>query len=140
MKTTTLTLSALAVLAGLAACTKENFNPSSSSDTHNDGNGLKVTLVAGQESEAGTRAEIGSTGDDKKTTILWSADDKLSVFDGADKNIEFTLTGEAGKTSGTFEGEVSKTSDSYVALHPYQADATIDTDRNTISNVTLKSV
>ncbi len=139
MKTTTLTLSALALLAGLAACTKENFNPSSSSDTHNDGNGLKVTLVAGQENEAGTRAAIGET-TDNKTTILWSANDKLSVFDGANKNIEFTLTGDAGKTSGTFEGEVGATSESYVALHPYQEVATINSERNTINGVTLKSV
>ncbi len=141
MKTTTLTLSALALLAGLAACTKENFNPSSSSDTHNDGNGLKVTLVAGQENEAGTRAEIGqTTGDDKKTTtILWSEGDDLSVFDGDNSNIEFSIKSGTGTASGTFEGEVSKTSDKYVALHPYQSAATISSDRNSISGVTLSS-
>ena len=136
MKTTTFTLSALAVLAGLAACNKENFNSSSSDPI--EGNTVKVTLSANQDSNV-TRAAIGNTGSDNKTTILWSENDALSVFDAANKNIEFSITSGIGTASGTFEGEVSKTSDRYVALYPYQSAASINTDRNTISGVTLKS-
>ncbi len=132
MKTTALTLSALAVLMGLAACSKENFN----SDPQ-DGNAVKVTLSANQDSNI-TRAAIGET-TDGKTAVLWSATDELSVFDGANENKEFKLTGESGKTSGTFEGEVGKTPDSYIALYPYQSAASISSDRNTISGVTLKN-
>ncbi len=130
------TLSALAVLAGLAACGKENFN--SSSPSRSDRDAVKVILIAGQEDGTGTRAAIGKTAG-SKTAVLWSANDKLSVFDGADKNIEFTLTDGSDKTSGTFEGDVSKASGSYVALHPYQSTASINSGRNTISGVTLKS-
>ncbi len=133
MKTTTFTLSALAVLVGLAACNKENFNSSSSSPI--EGNTVKVTLSANQDI---TRAAIGET-TDSKTTILWSENDALSVFDAANKNIAFSIKDGVGTTSGTFEGEVSKTSDSYVALYPYQSAATINSDRNAISGVTLSS-
>ncbi len=133
MKTTTFTLSALAVLVGLAACNKENFNSSSSAPI--EGNTVKVTLSANQDI---TRAAIGET-TDSKTTILWSENDALSVFDAANKNIAFSITSGTGTTSGTFEGEVSKTSDSYVALYPYQSAASINEDRNAISGVTLSS-
>ncbi len=134
MKTTTFTLSALAVLVGLAACNKENFNSSSFDPI--EGNTVKVTLSANQDI---TRAAIGNTGSDNKTTVLWSESDSLSVFDGANKNIQFSITSGTGTTSGTFEGEVSETSDSYVALYPYQSAATINSDRSAISGVTLSS-
>ena len=100
MKTTALTLSALAVLAGLAACSKENFN-SSSSDPQ-DGNTVKVTLSANQDSNV-TRAAIGETGSDGKTAVLWSENDALSVFDGNKTNIAFSIKDGVGTTSGTFE-------------------------------------
>ena len=132
MKTTIMTLSALAVLVGLASCSKEEKNsPSINTDS------VKVSLFAEQENGS-TRAKIG-TSDGNKTTILWSENDSLSVFDGDNKNIKFKLASDAGETSGTFEGTVSKTSDSYIALYPYQETATINTERGTISSVVLKS-
>ena len=132
MKTTIMTLSALAVLVGLASCSKEEKNsPSINTDS------VKVSLFAEQENGS-TRAKIG-TSNGSETTILWSENDSLSVFDGDNKNIKFDLTKGAGETSGTFEGTVSKTSDSYIALYPYQETAAINTERGTISSVVLKS-
>ena len=122
---------ALASLALMAGCAKEQpVSPETGPD------GL-VTLRAVQE-VPGTRALIG--GADSKS-IFWSEGDALSVFDAESANVKFTLNGGAGTTEGSFTGRLESAPSSYVALHPYQADAAISYAEGAykISGVTLKS-
>ena len=122
---------ALASLALMAGCAKEQpVAPETGPD------GL-VTLRAVQE-VPGTRALIG--GADSKS-IFWSEGDALSVFDAESANVKFTLNGGAGTTEGSFTGRLESAPSSYVALHPYQADAAISYAEGAykISGVTLKS-
>lgn len=55
-------------------------------------------------------------------TVLWSAGDAISIFDGTSNN-EFTLTEGAGSASAKFEGEAVP-DQKYYALYPYSASAT----------------
>ncbi len=138
---------AIALISAFAGCSKENADSfPKNTDTPSDSDkktAITVTLRAEQENknrQPDSRAAIGETsGDGGTTSIVWSSEDKLSVFDGGNANKELTLYSGAGTTSGTFKGEVDTESDSYVALHPYQSAATINSDRTVISGVTLKS-
>lgn len=75
-----------------------------------------ITFTARQESDDETRAAFN----EKK--IEWRTDDQISVFDGSG-NHAFTLTNGQGTTIGTFTGTAQESS-TYVALYPYQAEAT----------------
>ena len=132
MKKITNTIIALSVLVGLASCAKEQAPVTP--ETENNGM-ISLTLTAGQANSE-TRAAISST--DSKV-INWSKDDKISVFDGDKNNREFTLKDDdAGKTTGTFTGAVTKTSTSgYTALYPYQSSASYDGSK--ISGVVLSA-
>ena len=119
----------LAALAGLAGCAKENVDtPEKNSDEI-----TLVTLTANQEN-AESKAEISSA--DSKV-INWTKDDAITVIDGDEKNVKFTLTEGEGKSSGKFKGEVTTTADSYTALYPYQSDVTAS--NGSLSGVVLKS-
>ena len=129
MKNFSKSIIALAALAALASCAKEQAPVSP------DNNGkIALTFTAGKENVE-TRAAIDGT--DSKV-INWSEGDKISVFDGAYVNCEFTLEEGAGQSTGTFSGEVTKTSaDGYTALYPYQSAASFN--GSSISGVVLKS-
>ena len=116
------TIPALAVIMALAACSKESATAEKTA----------VSLSLSQESVI-TRAAI-SSGNAKQ--IIWSAGDKLSVFDRTLENNPFTLSAGAGTTQGTFEGTVSPAG-SYTVLHPYQDGANFD--GTAITGVTLAS-
>ena len=126
------TFLALAALAGLAGCAKEQHAPGAGPDA--DG---YVTLRATQETP-GTRAIIG--GADNKS-IFWSEGDALSVFDAAGKNEKFNISGGAGTSSGTFRGLFESVPSTYVALHPYQAAVTLSSAEGAyrLGGVVLKS-
>ena len=116
------TISALAIILALAACTKENATAEKTA----------VSLSLSQENII-TRAAINS---ENAKQIIWSAEDRLSVFDQTYANNPFTLSSGAGTAHGTFEGTVSPAG-SYTVLHPYQDGASFNgTD---ITNVTLAS-
>lgn len=55
--------------------------------------------------------------------VIWSEDDAISVFDGAG-NREFTA-GTAGSTTTKFSGEAESGKETYYALYPYSADASL---------------
>ena len=108
----------LALMAGamvFTACSSddefENINEQKASS-------LKpMTFYASMEEQGGaTRATIDGT------FIKWENGDKIAIFDGveADHNFarEFTLTGGAGSTSGTFEGTAAEGAEVYYALYP----------------------
>ncbi len=129
MKNFSKSIIALAALAALASCAKEQAPVSP------DNNGkIPLTFTAGKENVE-TRAAIDGT---SSKVINWSQDDKISVFDGAYVNCEFPLEEGAGQSIGTFSGEVTKTSaDGYTALYPYQSAASFN--GSSISGVVLKS-
>ncbi len=135
MKKITKSIIALAVLAGLAGCAKEQTVATPSTpDAENKGK-IALTLTAGKENPE-TRAAIDGT---DSAVIDWSKDDKISVFDGDNKNCDFTLEeADAGKSTGKFTGTVTKTSTSgYTALYPYQSGASYDGSK--VSGVVLNS-
>ena len=151
MKKITKSIIALAVLAGLAGCAKEQTVATPSTPEAENKGKIALTLTAGKENpetasqenpetasqeNPETRAAIDGT--DNKV-IDWSKNDKISVFDGEKTNCEFTLNeADAGKSTGKFSGDVTKTSESgYTALHPYQSGASYD--GSMISGVVLKS-
>ena len=55
--------------------------------------------------------------------VIWSEDDAISVFDGAG-NHKFTA-GTAGSTITKFSGEAESGKETYYALYPYSADASL---------------
>ena len=63
--------------------------------------------------------------------VIWSEDDAISVFDGAG-NHKFTA-GTAGSTTTKFSGEAESGKETYYALYPYSADASLA--RTTIHSV-----
>ncbi|MCQ2129546.1 MAG: fimbrillin family protein [Bacteroidaceae bacterium] len=115
MKKTFITM--LALVAGamvFTACSSDEFENNNETPSV-----LKpMTFYASMEEQGGaTRATINGT------FIKWENDDKIAIFDGvegADHNFahEFTLTGGAGSTSGTFEGTAAKNAEVYYALYP----------------------
>ncbi len=128
---------ALAAMAGLAGCAKEQTPAPATPDNGK----ISLTFSAVQENTA-TKAQTGETtvdGDDISTTaVLWSEGDRISVFDGDAQNCEFAITDGAGTSACTFSGDVTKSSDSgYTALYPYQSGASWD--GSAIRGVTLKA-
>lgn len=55
--------------------------------------------------------------------VIWSEDDAISVFDGAG-NRKFTA-GTVGSTTTTFSGKAESEKETYYAIYPYSADASL---------------
>lgn len=119
-------LMALVAITFFVACTSEN------NETVENGSNTKLmTFTATQDrGDAGTKAALAS---DCKT-INWEQDDKISVLYGT-ANQEFTLTGEAGTNTATFQGS-AETSDTYTAVYPYCSSAKLESD-GIVSGITL---
>ena len=98
----------------------------------NDNSSVVTTFICTQENDGTTTKEaLGSEG-----KILWESGDAISIFDG-DGNNQFTLnTGIDGQKSGSFTGKCYE-SESYVAVYPYTAGATLSDDRKSVSNIVL---
>ena len=99
----------------------------------NDNSSVVTTFTCTQENEGTTtKAAMGPEG----KTILWKSGDAISIFDG-DGNNQFTLKAESnGQKSGSFTGACNE-SESYVAVYPYTAGATLSDDRKSVSNIVL---
>lgn len=74
-----------------------------------------------------TGTQTRTTLDENQVSILWSATDEISVFDGAKANQEY-VAGGAGKTTDfTLKGSASVTeAQTWYALYPYDAQASFD--------------
>ena len=128
-----------------AGCAKENITPTENPDNNSQKGDITLSFSASQTG-FGTKAEIGDTTTDTEgatsTAINWQSTDKISVFDGAGANCEFStkdFNAEA-PTFCTFEGDVTELATDYTAVYPYTADATISKDvisGDVISGVTL---
>ena len=124
-----------------AGCAKENIIPTVENGNNSQKGELTLSFSASQAG-FGTKAAIGETTIDaegaKSTAINWQESDKISVFDGAGANCEFStkdFNAEA-PTFCTFEGDVTELATDYTAVYPYTADATIS-KTGVISGVTL---
>ncbi|MDY2650251.1 MAG: leucine-rich repeat protein [Candidatus Egerieousia sp.] len=124
-----------------AGCAKENIIPTDENGNNSQKGELTLSFSASQAG-FGTKAAIGETTIDaegaKSTAINWQESDKISVFDGAGANCEFSTKDFSTETttSCTFEGNVKKLATDYVAVYPYTAAATIS-ETGIISGVTL---
>ena len=136
MKKILLFASAVLLFAG---CAKENITPTEAPDNTQKGD---ITLsFSASQTGFGTKAVIGETTTDtegaRSTAINWQSTDKISVFDGDNKNCEFsTKDFNAESPSCTFEGTVTKLATDYTAVYPYTVGATIS-ETGVISGVTL---
>lgn len=111
MKKNLIILAGMAVLISAVSCSiEENKIDPIPADprvpmTFTAGEFTKTSLVPGEN----------------ENTVLWSAGDAISIFDGTNNN-EFTLTEGAGTASAKFEGEAVP-DQTYYALYPYSASA-----------------
>ena len=127
-----------------ASCAKENITPTETPDNNSQKGDITLSFSASQTG-FGTKAVIGTTTTDaegaKSTAINWQSTDKISVFDGAGANCEFSTKDFSTETttSCTFEGNVTKLATDYVAVYPYTAAATIS-ETGVISGVTLPAI
>ncbi|MGM9791082.1 MAG: fimbrillin family protein [Candidatus Cryptobacteroides sp.] len=121
-----------------AGCAKENIITSDGND--NQKGDITLSFTASQTG-FGTKAVIGDTTIDgeshKSTAINWQSTDKISVFDGDNKNCEFsTKDFSTEAASCTFEGNVTEPATDYTAVYPYTEAATIN-KTGVISGITL---
>lgn len=93
-----------AIAALMVSCTKEN----------NPGQDGKLSFRVSREA-VGTKAELSGT------NVVFSAGDKVSVFDGTSNN-QFTTT--TGGSTANFSGNAADV-DSYVILSPYDENASL---------------
>lgn len=134
MKYSNILLVAAAIAA--TACAKEIVSENENTNQH-EVQLYPMTFSAG--------ADDGSAPDTKVTlegkSVLWSATDKIKVFDGTEKSLEaFEITSGEGTTSAIFSGSVADPSaKTYYALYPYQADATCTASKITIGTTEYSS-
>ena len=65
-------------------------------------------------------------------TVIWEADDEISVFDGV-SNREFNIKGTPSGSSATFSGEVASGSTEFYAVYPYSAENALNGNTITAS-------
>lgn len=111
----------------MAGCVKETLiGPEATEATEaiaEDGSGM--TFIILRETDAITRAALSGEG-----VIAFQPGDRISVFDGMNRNCPFTQTGEIGTDgSASFTGRIGAVSESYLALYPYMSDVESDGDR-----------
>ena len=105
MKKIIITLAAIAAAFSMVSCDKETSTPEG-----NPAIGAKTVIFASTENRMTRTALDGNDSEGYK--VVWSAGDSFSI--GGET---FTLSGEAGKTSGTFEGTVPADGD-YTVYYP----------------------
>ncbi|MDY4683311.1 MAG: hypothetical protein SO375_03120 [Prevotella sp.] len=122
------TLPLVLIMMSIYSCTSDDETV----QDVNDNSSVVTTFTCTQENDGTTtKAALGSEG-----KILWESGDAISIFDGAG-NKQFTLKAESdGQKSGSFTGECNE-SESYVAVYPYTAGATLSYDRKSVSNIVL---
>ena len=117
----------LAILALAASCAKEATAPGNGSNAGKK-ELVKMTFTVSSGESAQTAAYLNSD-----RSVSFRENDKISIFSNG-TNYEFTTT--AGGNVATFSGE-AELSDTYYAVYPYTAAATIS--GNVISNLTLSA-
>ena len=110
----------LAVAAVLSSCSKSlELN-----EDNNSGANAITTIEA--SSEITTRAVVSSS---DNTKVNWESGDQLGVWgtnSSSEDNLEFTLDGDGGSTTGTFKNGSSSITTISAVMYPYQTSATWD--------------
>ena len=109
------------IILAFAACNKETLAPEmpESPDAPHGAVPFTFHATVGEL----TRTEISENADGS-AAVLWKATDKVSVFDAAGNNCEFSVSG-AGSTA-TLSGElVPSSSGKYYAVYPYASSSTL---------------
>ena len=123
-----------------AGCAKENITPTENPDNSQKGD-ITLSFSASQTGFS-TKAVFGETtgeGISKSTAINWQSTDKISVFDGANENCQFSTKNFSTETNScTFEGTVTAVAIDYTAVYPYTSNAAISD--GVISGVTLPAI
>lgn len=116
------TAAVVCMVVAVACCTSIEEPAVEASSDKVEFASIPVTFSAYKSDDTGepTKAVLDSK---NATQINWHGDDRLSVFDAASANCSFSLTEGAGTPGGKFEGNVTKSSSSYMALHPYAEEA-----------------
>jgi len=118
--------SAALLLIGAASCTDEII--------------VQESVETGAPVELTFKASNGEFDSNVSTRTLvregfktyWTANDRISLFDGAENNPFIT---KDGGLVADFRGTVTQTAEWYFALYPYNVDATFDYDNYTFSTV-----
>ena len=122
---------AIAGILALASCSSaEDFFTENLGDNNKS---VKMTFTASQENGSATRTAIGTEGGETK--IHWSDGDQITVTNETASSV-FTLTGGAGTTKATFNGEISESA-TYYAIYPNQNGVSFS--GNKFSGVELKA-
>ena len=109
------------IILAFAACNKEAPAPETPESPDAPQSAVPFTFHA-TVGEL-TRTEISENADGS-AAVLWKATDKVSVFDAAGNNCEFSVSG-AGSTA-TLSGElVPSSSGKYYAVYPYASSSTL---------------
>ena len=122
MKTHNQLIVCLTVL-GLAACSKEETGTVQESD------GLR-TFTAGFIE---TRTNLAKNDAGEFTKMVWSAGDKIGVFDKNGKPQPFTT--KEGGPSATFTGSATAPSGNWSAFYPYNEKASLTESGDLVSNI-----
>ena len=112
MKTVYRVLTAAAIAAVSAGCAKEIADNQQIQSQEK----VAMTFVSNAVS---TRTSLA----DDQTTVVWTAGDRIGIFDGAQGNNPFDIAGIDG-SSATFEGEAVP-SGTYYGLYPYSETASV---------------
>lgn len=117
MKSYTVLAASLAVLATYSCSDVKIDNT-----LPEEGKLVEMTFTAGAPTFSKPQAApaVKTSLDDH--SILWTADDAISIFDG-DGNRQFTTTGSG--TSADFTGEAMSTATEFYALYPYASSASL---------------
>lgn len=112
-------IAALASVAALtlASCVKESSSNMTEEKTINNSQEL-ITITARIPEGGFTKVDMNEAAYGGAINLVWHAGDKIIVTDADDETNtqEFTLTGGAGTTEGTFTGKVV-TADSYIIVY-----------------------
>ena len=112
MKTVYRVLTAAAIAAVSAGCAKEIADNQQIQSQEK----VAMTFVSNAVS---TRTSLA----DDQTTVVWTAGDRIGIFDKAQGNNPFDIAGIDG-SSATFEGEAVP-SETYYGLYPYSETASV---------------
>ena len=93
-------------------------------------------FTASYAESGATRTQLA----DNQTSVLWSEGDEISVFDGNRANHEYLSSGPGKVTVFNLKGsETVEPADRWIALYPYDPNAELMSDADSVSTV-LKSV
>ncbi|HJA88367.1 MAG TPA: hypothetical protein H9778_06700, partial [Candidatus Parabacteroides intestinavium] len=126
MKNRLILSSAALLLIGAASCTDEIIVQ----ETKETGVPIELTFKASNgefDGNVSTRTLVR-----EGYGIYWTANDRISLFDGKENNPFIT---KDGGLVANFRGTVTQSSDWYFALYPYNKDAKFDYDNYVFSTV-----